>query len=223
MVHYCDHHANPDSNPPLSECECSTYAEVKCWHEESRGRLERNPKLRTRQIMQDTQKTIRIYEDSLYPFMHDHRLSWLVEDNASPHDNNTIREKHAEHDINLVGYTATGAEKLELVRLIKLQTKNYKREQDRKAQLTKQTRELDRLPSWPPNSPDLNLIEIIWSWMIRSIERNGWPTNPDALKEAVVQAWNDVSLDSIRQLMVGYRIRLMCIESAGGDRHPDFA
>jgi len=223
VVHYCDHHANPDSNPPLNECESSTYDEVKAWHAESADRLSRVKELKPRTVMQDTDKTIEIYEAALYPFMREHRLTWLVEDNASPHANDRIRVKHVEKGINLVGYTATESDKQEIVRLITVQTRNYRRDQDRRAQITKQTRELDRLPAWPPNSPDLNLIEIIWSWMVKSIARTGWPTSPDALKAAVLQAWDDVSLESIRQLMMSYRIRLMCIESTGGDRHPDFA
>ena len=43
-----------------------------------------------------------------------------------------------------------------------MQTHNYRREQDKTTQMTKQTNELDRLPVWPPNSPDLNLIEVVW-------------------------------------------------------------
>ena len=35
--------------------------------------------------------------------------------------------------------------------------------------MMKQMRELDRLPSCPPKSPDLNLIEIVWSWTVKNI------------------------------------------------------
>ena len=57
-------------------------------------------------------------------------------------------------------------EKHTIKELIRAQVHNYRRDQDKKAQMTKQTRELDRLPAWPPNSPDLNLIEVVWSWMV---------------------------------------------------------
>ena len=102
---------------------------------------------------------------------------------------------------------------------------HYKREQDRKAQLTKQTRELDRLPAWPPNSPDLNLIEIVWSWMCHDISRmsGGWPNNPEDLKDAVLRAWDNVSMDSFLELVRSYRQRLLAIVSVGGDRHPAYA
>ena len=108
----------------------------------------------------------------------------IVEDNASPHNNTTIREIHTQHGVNIVGYTATEDEKEEIRELIRQQCTHYRRDQDRKAQMTKQTRELDRLPSWPPNSPDLNLIEIVWSWMVKGIRDSddGWPSDPELLK-----------------------------------------
>ena len=100
------------------------------------------------------------------------------------------------------------------------QVQHYKREQDRKAQRTKQTRELERLPAWPPNSPDLNLIEIVWSWMVQDIAKGGWPKTPEDLMDAVLRAWDNVSLDSFRELVRSYRQRLMAIHSRDGDRHP---
>ena len=86
-------------------------------------------------------------------------------------------------------------------------------------------RELERLPSWPPNSPDLNLIEVVWSWMVRWIRDSdgGWPHDPELLKPKVLQAWDAVDLDKFRELLRSYRIRLMAIHAHDGDRHPDFA
>ena len=86
-----------------------------------------------------------------------------MEDNASPHNNDQIRQSHRDNHVRIVGCQATPAEKEEIVALIRQQTAGHRREQDKKAQITKQTRELERLPAWPPNSPDLNLIEVIWS------------------------------------------------------------
>ena len=45
--------------------------------------------------MQDTTKTLQIYQDVLYPYMTEHNLTELVEDNASPHNNAIIRSDHA--------------------------------------------------------------------------------------------------------------------------------
>ena len=175
--------------------------------------------------MQDTAKTLQIYGDALYPSLRRLGINSIVEDNASPHNNATIRESHAQHGVNIVGYTATEDEKDEIRELIRQQCVHYRREQDKKAQMTKQTRELDRLPSWPPNSPDLNLIEIVWSWMVKGIRDSddGWPSDPELLRQRVVEAWDSIPLESFRELMRSYRFRLMAIHSANGDRHPQFA
>ena len=56
--------------------------------------------------------------------------------------------------------------------------------------MIKQTRELDRLPEWPPNSPDLNLIEVVWSCMVKGIRdsEDVWISDPQVLKDRVLQA-----------------------------------
>ena len=124
-----------------------------------------------------------------------------------------------------MGYHATDAEKQHIEGFIREQTRHYHREQDKRAQLTKQTRELSRLPAWPPNSPDLNLIEVVWSWMVRWIRDfdGGWPANPEDLKVKVLEAWDAVPLSSFRELVRSYRVRLQAIHSVDGDRHPQFA
>ena len=155
---------------------------------------------------------------------HQH-LTHLVEDNASPHNNQVIRDNHRANNIAIVGYEVTAAEKEQIRTLIQQQTVNYRRPQDRQTQMTKQTRELDRLPAWPPNSPDLNLIEVVWSWMVRWIRDSddGWPARPEDLKVKVLEAWDAVPLESFRELVRSYRVCLQAIHSVGGDRHPQFA
>ena len=175
--------------------------------------------------MQDTAKTLQIYEDALYPTLLQQGINSIVEDNASPHNNQSIRDSHRRHGVRIVGYEATEEEKAEIVELIRAQTRHYKREQDKRAQITKQTRELARLPAWPPNSPDLNLIEIVWSWMVTWIKNHddGWPKSPEELKQRVLDAWDAVPLDSFRELLRSYRMRLTAIHSVNGDRHPQFS
>ena len=56
--------------------------------------------------MQDTAKTLEIYRETLYPIMRDNHLTQLVEDNASPHNNQTIRDSHRANNVNIVGYDA---------------------------------------------------------------------------------------------------------------------
>ena len=225
VIRYCNHFDNPEFDPIRNQCEVSSYDDVKSWHAESHARLALEPTLKPPSIGQDCAKTLEIYREFLYPVMRSNRLTHLVEDNASPHNSDQIRESHRQHRINIVGYEATEAEKREIVRLITEQTRAYRRPQDRQAQITKQTRELRRLPAWPPNSPDLNLIEVVWSWIVKKISKRpgGWPKRPEELREAAVQAWDEISLESFRELILGYRARLKCVLSVGGDRHPQFA
>lgn len=225
VVRYCDHFANVDADPPRDQCEVSSYREVKEWHEATRDRLAQEPTLRPPTVGQDIDKTLQIYRDFLYPVMRRHRLTHLVEDNASPHNSERVRRMHHARGITIVGYEATDEEKAEITRLITEQTRAYRRPQDRQAQITKQTKELTRLPAWPPNSPDLNLIEIVWSWIVTKIKnrRGGWPKRPEDLRQAATDAWNEITLQSFRELVLGYRARLMCVLSVGGDRHPQFA
>ena len=88
-----------------------------------------------------------IYNESLYPTLTRLGLDEIVEDNASPHNNVTIRESHHTHNVRIVGYRVTPAEKDGIRDLIRVQVAHYRRDQDKRAQLTKQNRELDRLPA----------------------------------------------------------------------------
>ena len=224
-VSYVPHFEYPDEDPHPDLWEWSTYGEVKKWHAESRHVLVNRQDLQSPTCMQDTNKTLEIYEEALYPAMTKAGINQIVEGNASPHNNDTIRDSHQRHGLQIVGYTATDIEKEEIRELIREQTRGYRREQDKKAQLTKQTRELNRLPAWPPNSPDLNLIEIVWSWMVRWIRDSdgGWPTEPETLKVKVLAAWDAVPMERFREMLRSYRWRLMAIHSRDGDRHPNFA
>ena len=175
--------------------------------------------------MQDTAKTLEIYETALYPALTQYDINSIVEDNASPHNNAEIRTSHQRHGANIVGYTVTPEGKEQIKDLIWQQCVRYRRDQDKKAQMTKQTRELDRLPAWPPNSPDLNLVEVVWSWMVKWMQHQdgGWPKDCETLKARVLEAWDAVPLESFRELVRSYHIRLEAIVSVDGDRHPDFA
>ena len=74
----------------------------------------------------------------------------------------------------------------------------------------------------PPNSPDLNLIEVVWSWMVKGIRDSddGWPSDPQVLKDRVLKAWDDIPIESFRELIRSYRVRLEAIHSVDGNRHP---
>ena len=144
---YVPHFTFPDSDPPQDEWLMSTYGEVRDWHQASRVVLSQREDLQPPTCMQDTAKTLEIYNEALYPTMQAYGLEQLVEDNASPHNNDTIRESHRQHNLQIVGYRATDEQKDEIWGLIERQTRQYRWEQDRRAQMTKQTHELGRLPA----------------------------------------------------------------------------
>ena len=223
-VAYVEHFQHPDEDP-VDGWYTSTFAEVQQWHADSRAELAQRDDLKPPTTMQDTKKTLEIYNEALYPTLQRLGIRHIVEDNASPHNNARIRASHRDNGVIIVGYTATDDEKETIVELIRGQTRHYRREQDKKAQITKQTRELDRLPAWPPNSPDLNLVEVVWSWMVKRIKDSdeGWPSDPETLKTRVVEAWDSIPIESFRELCRSYRLRLQAIHSVDGGRHPQFA
>ena len=150
-VYYVPHFQYPDTTPPRNVWEHSSFKEVQKWHQDTQADLRQRPELQPPNGMQDTSKTIEIYEEALYPCLRDHDMDSIVEDNASPHNNETIRESHARHRVKIVGYEATPAEKLEIVQLIHEQCRHYRREQDKKAQVTRiSPMHVPHVPHAPP-------------------------------------------------------------------------
>ena len=127
-VSYVKHFDFPDADPPESPetWHCSTYGEVKGWHDDSRAYLAQREDLQPPSGMQDTAKTLEIYNEALYPTMAALGITQMVEDNASPHNNQRIRDSHIEHGIQIVGYSATVAEKSDILNLIEQQTHRYR-------------------------------------------------------------------------------------------------
>ena len=83
--------------------------------------------------MQDTSKTLEIYQEALYPTLQEWGLDEIVEDNASPHNNDVIRQSHRDNGARIVGYSATPAEKEDIKALIRVQVAGCRREQDKRA------------------------------------------------------------------------------------------
>ena len=68
-VSYVRHFDFPDTTPPENDGHwfSSTFGEVKEWHQASRAVLAQRPDLQPPTSMQDTTKTLQIYEEALYP------------------------------------------------------------------------------------------------------------------------------------------------------------
>ena len=92
-IWYVPHYQFPDEDPPYEAggaWEHSSFEEVKAWHAASRADLATRPDLQPPTCMQDTSKTLEIYNEALYPTMRRLVLRDVVEDNASPHNNDDI-------------------------------------------------------------------------------------------------------------------------------------
>ena len=50
----------------------------------------------------------------------------IIEDNASPHNNDVIRDSHRTNGIRLVGYIANESQKRDIKSLIDEQTRSYR-------------------------------------------------------------------------------------------------
>ncbi len=76
---------------------------------------------------------------------------------------------------------------------------------------------INLLPDWPPNSPDLNLIENVWAWAERKVDAAGCKTFEE-FQQCVVKTIRKVPNKMLKNLYASMRERIkMCIE-AEGDR-----
>ena len=61
--------------------------------------------------------------------------------------------------------------------------------------------ELDYFESWPPNSPDLNPIENVWSAMKKKLQNLDTSSVVNVkLKQAIVQVWGELSPEYVQKL-----------------------
>lgn len=73
----------------------------------------------------------------------------------------------------------------------------------------------DLIINWPPNSPDLNPIEMIWSLMDKTIGFFN-PQNETELIDAIKYAWNAIKLDTINNLCNSFTRRcFLCLKNRG--------
>jgi transposase len=71
------------------------------------------------------------------------------------------------------------------------------------------------IPFWPPNSPDLNVIEVVWAIMKRRLKTDGI-TSKDLAKQAIRQEWDNLSFETINGLINSFENRVRMVQDAGG-------
>lgn len=79
-----------------------------------------------------------------------------------------------------------------------------------------QRKKVKVLENWPPQSPDINIIENLWEQLKAKVSKRS-PNNVDDLWECVSDEWERLSADYIEKLFhsIPYRIRAV-VKSNGG-------
>lgn len=74
---------------------------------------------------------------------------------------------------------------------------------------------------WPPYSPDLNIIENVWGWLVRKVYESGKQYSTKAeLIEGIKHAWSTISLNYIEQIYNSIPNRIFeVISNKGGTTH----
>ncbi|KAI6649518.1 hypothetical protein LOD99_11883 [Oopsacas minuta] len=70
---------------------------------------------------------------------------------------------------------------------------------------------------WPANSPDLRPIENLWGILQTRLETMERPTNLIMLQKQLIQAWREITPETIDKLIAGMPNRInKCIQLKGG-------
>jgi transposase len=75
---------------------------------------------------------------------------------------------------------------------------------------------------WPPNSPDLNMIEPCWFWMKRQTTKRGPLTSKAALKAAWIKCWKDMPQEKIQAWIERIMVHIQeVIRLEGGNEYKE--
>jgi hypothetical protein len=70
-------------------------------------------------------------------------------------------------------------------------------------------------PSWPPNSPDLNPIEMLWGIIKKRLNWAHIASRDEAIT-AILNTWNDIDMCLINGLCASFTARVQLMAEAGG-------
>jgi transposase len=71
------------------------------------------------------------------------------------------------------------------------------------------------MPCWPPNSPDLNVIEVVWAIMKRRLKQDGIRSKAAAI-QSIRNEWSNLSFYTINRLVQSFETRVRLVGDANG-------
>jgi transposase len=71
------------------------------------------------------------------------------------------------------------------------------------------------LPGWPPNSPDLNPIEMIWA-LLKVRVKVHHPQTKEELQEMITRAWDELDQDLLDKIVSSFGKRVQLLIKARG-------
>lgn len=69
---------------------------------------------------------------------------------------------------------------------------------------------------WPPQSPDLNIIEAAWDLLDRKIREKGRPKSSNNMWFLLNEAWSSITTQDIDKLLQSMKKRCEAVISAKG-------
>lgn len=78
------------------------------------------------------------------------------------------------------------------------------------------TQDFGRDEMFPPNSPDLNLIENVWGMMVQGMAADSIETLDD-LTRSIQRQWEAISPTVLQRMWFDYKLRLQAVINANGD------
>ena len=74
---------------------------------------------------------------------------------------------------------------------------------------------IEYVDRWPPYSPDLNMIELVWPLLNERIAQRH-PSSMPELQTAIKAAWKSISVEEINAICSGFRGKLKEVFAKGG-------
>jgi hypothetical protein len=71
------------------------------------------------------------------------------------------------------------------------------------------------LPGWPPNSPKLNSIEMVWAIMKTRVKKLALQTKAE-LEEIIAKVWEELDQNLLNRLLIGFILRFEMLIKARG-------